>query len=138
MQGNLNNPESTDLSPQKPLNRPVRPSTDQRSPDQKPSSLQKRDSLRESQTRKQQATISVLAGGDNTVSDVLERARTLADEELEPEKEGLAQEIKGVLVQTEREQLVGLKDFLFKHRSGDNARLLAAVQPELIDGELLP
>lgn len=80
----------------------------------------------------------MLAGGDNTVSDVLERARTLADEELEPEKEGLAQEIKGVLVQTEREQLVGLKDFLFKHRSGDNARLLAAVQPELIDGELLP
>lgn len=138
MQGNLNNPESTDLAPQKPSNRPARPSSDQQSTDQKPSPPQKRDSLRESQTRKQQATISVLAGGDNTVSDVLERARTLADEELEPEKEGLAQEIKGVLVQTEREQLVGLKDFLFKHRSGDNARLLAAVQPELIDGELLP
>lgn len=104
----------------------------------KQSDGKKPSSVKESRSRLQEATISVIAGGDNTAAEVLTNARAIADVELAPEKQEAAKEIADVLVNSERQQLRDIRDFFSTNRSDGTARLLAAVNDDILDGEVLP
>ncbi|BAU16047.1 hypothetical protein LEP3755_66140 (plasmid) [Leptolyngbya sp. NIES-3755] len=86
--------------------------------------------------RKTAATVSVLSGGDNAVSEVLEKARAIADATLADQKDETAHEIAAELVAQETQELNDLRNFFKRYRTGETARLIAPYQ-NYLDGEIV-
>lgn len=86
--------------------------------------------------RKDAAATSVLSGGDNAVSEVLEKARAIADDRLAEQKDEVAQEIADELVVQEMEELTKLRDFFKRYRTGEANRMIAPYR-EYLEAEIL-
>ncbi|MGG6269308.1 hypothetical protein ACQ4M3_27860 [Leptolyngbya sp. AN03gr2] len=104
--------------------------SDQKSTSDKPNTFEQvRD-------RKTAATVSVLSGGDNAVSEVLEKARAIADTTLADQKDETAHEIAAELVAQETQELNDLRNFFKRYRTGETARLIAPYQ-DYLNGEIV-
>lgn len=86
--------------------------------------------INQATARKLDAATSVATGADNSVADVLERARQKADAKLEGKKEELSDKLADRMVEQELTQVEAIANF-FINQWGDTDRLLKPYQAVL-------
>ena len=125
MPAEFNDRESSALSPISDRPNQINPSSKQpKRPNPKPKGVNA------AKSRKFEAAEQVATGADNSVADVLERARQKADTKLEGKKEELSDKLADRMVAQELDQIEAIANF-FINQWGDTGRLLKPYQQAL-------